>query len=370
MKKIINHALIYIILLTPLIRIINGSVDAFGDVVQLGFLGLYILWLIIHPHTIKLFIINVIGILLVMLSLVTYGFDNEAIKILILSAVICLSLDSHFGELMYYTIKNNQKVMIGYLFILTAVFAGLLLNPDSYYLMYGISYFRGNLNHPHAMAYTVSFLLLLSVTLAAFYKKPWLYIMTLIPLYIINLAGVRTMAVAFGGSLIIYAISKVKRLRDIFIYAGIGFLVVYVLMTYFSNLAIVEKFLLTNDDISSGRTTFWVFDILAWWRSGLVGVWFGNGFSFVYEVNMKYFFHAIGAHNDFISIASAMGITGLIYYTYLYISYAKRVPLAILFIFVSLAGLNGFFGYSELVFFIPIPVIWRYYHEQENNSTH
>lgn len=59
---------------------------------------------------------------------------------------------------------------------------------------------------------------------------------------------------------------------------------------------------------TSGRNTFWMDMLTAWWKTGWMHRLFGDGFHFVYTIRTFW------AHNDFIQLLLTFGITGLLTY--------------------------------------------------------
>lgn len=65
---------------------------------------------------------------------------------------------------------------------------------------------------------------------------------------------------------------------------------------------------------TSGRSTFWTYDVLTMIKNNPIRLIFGNGVNYLFEINYEHFGNPLWAHNDFIQIASDYGIFGLFVY--------------------------------------------------------
>lgn len=366
MRRLIDVILFVIILLTPVLRILNGYVGIIGDLAQMLFLILFLLRFFTGSNPVLMYIINIFMLMLIVLNAGLLGFTPDYIKLYIFCAIFTLSLDHEF-------VKDFKDFILDHKVLILTVFAGVsavlllfLMRTSSFYNMYGVLYFKGNMNHPHTMGYTCAFIILATVVLAELYKSRLVLLLALVPLYCINLTGVRTVVVALLIGLVIYLVKKIRSFGQFMLFVcGIAASLAMI-VTFMSANPIVEKFLLTDDDISSGRFTFWLIDIMAWVKLPLLHKLFGNSFLYLYKVNYLYFRLPIGAHNDFISMLVGTGVIGLTLYMIILIVYGVHVRLEYIAIFVILAGLNGLFGYSELVYVMPMLSIlgtntkWRF----------
>lgn len=76
--------------------------------------------------------------------------------------------------------------------------------------------------------------------------------------------------------------------------------------------------------ITSGRSVFWVYDMNAFFDLSFWQQFVGNGFDFVYNINLKYANQALWAHNDFINILMNFGYIGLVLYFYVFRKFSKK----------------------------------------------
>lgn len=76
--------------------------------------------------------------------------------------------------------------------------------------------------------------------------------------------------------------------------------------------------------LTSGRSKFWYYDVKSFFDLNFLQQFVGNGFDFVYNVNMKYVKLNIWAHNDFINLLMNFGYIGLILYLKVLINFFKK----------------------------------------------
>ena len=77
--------------------------------------------------------------------------------------------------------------------------------------------------------------------------------------------------------------------------------------------------------VTSGRSKFWVYDIQAFLNLSFMQQFVGNGFDFVYNVNLATVNKAFWAHNDFINILMNFGYIGLVLYFYVLFKYSNAL---------------------------------------------
>ena len=156
------------------------------------------------------------------------------------------------------------------------------------------------------------------------------------------------------------------------------FPIVLVLASYFIlNSSMMEKFLFASTNqytssnkwvsFSSGRFDFWTIDITAFLNSNIINKIFGNGFSYVYEVNKELYGLYIWAHNDLIDVLLSAGIIGtLIYFLPIFemlksawkIHMPKIEKIAIILYFVFPLLINGLFAYQHYLYSFLILLIY------------
>ena len=357
MRRLLDIVIFIIIILTPYIRILNSYIGISGDVIQMLFLLLFLVRFLAKKNSIYLYFFHGIMLMGIFISALLYGFINDYIKLYIFCGIGTLAMDETFTESLKRFILDGKKWVIVSLVGINLLLVYYLNNASSFYNMYGIMYFKGSMNHPHTMAYTCAFVLMMTFVLAETYHNKWLLVLGIVPIYAINLTGVRSIVVAIVIGFLIYLLKRINSIMNLFwLIVGSGSFLL-ILVTFFSENPIVEKFLVTNDDISSGRFRFWMIDIKAWLDLNFLNKIFGYSFIHLYRVNFNYFRLVIGAHNDFITMLVGMGLLGLMLYLMLLTGLAVKLRLEYFVAFVILAGLNGLFGYTELVYVLPVVAV-------------
>lgn len=354
MDRLIERSLIIILLLTPVIRIINGYQGLVGAAFQSIFLILFLLLFFTRKYLLIFHTINGILLALMLAKINVDGFESDYIKLYMLFVVIVLSRDESFLTHAKVFLMNHRKMLIGYVVLINGYLIYALGLEGSYDLMYGVEYFKGSMYHPHTMAYACLFIVLMVIILTTLYKNKWLLLLSIVPIYCINLTGVRSVVIALILSSIFYFITKRRGIGSVIgitLLLGQGWLMA---TTFFRENAIVEKFLLTNEDVSSGRLTFWQIDLAEFVKYNPIEKMFGKGLDYVEFVNFKYYGMNIGAHNDFITLLLSLGLIGLAVLIVLFFIYCTQVRLEFALMIILLASVNGLFSYSELVFILPL----------------
>lgn len=146
-----------------------------------------------------------------------------------------------------------------------------------------------------------TYIVLLCLVLSIFYyyaniKHTWRFYLTIIPITILGVA-------------VIFSTSAMQQRIDI----------MREQTEYFDSLGYNA---LTT--VTSGRSEFWIIDLIQYWKSPIINRIMGNGFNFVRYVNSIYYMAAIWAHNDFINILCCNGIVGLYLYFKVYFDLAKK----------------------------------------------
>ena len=130
-----------------------------------------------------------------------------------------------------------------------------------------------------------------------------------------------------------------------------------------------------SDTITSGRSVFWLADIRAFWQLELFQKLFGHGFEYVTQVNLALTGVAIGAHNDFITLALGVGLFGLFTHMLVIVREIKydcsvhyNIKKGMLILFWLIPSIvNGFYGYQMLLYSY-IFFKWVLFAEAKNES--
>lgn len=152
-------------------------------------------------------------------------------------------------------------------------------------------------------------------------KKRYIYLM-IIPSMCILMGTTRTYLVVLMAAWMIFLYTIVKDKRK-FKYLAILFLILAIGIILMS--PIKNKFISTAgrvsgsnlsflDAFTSGRSSFWAYDIYAILHNKWYNLLIGNGINYLFYLNKPVFHVALWAHNDYIQILSDYGILGIFIY--------------------------------------------------------
>lgn len=65
---------------------------------------------------------------------------------------------------------------------------------------------------------------------------------------------------------------------------------------------------------TSGRSTFWTYDVMTLIKNNPIKIVFGNGVNYLFRINYAHFGNPLWAHNDLVQIFSDYGLLGLLVY--------------------------------------------------------
>lgn len=152
-------------------------------------------------------------------------------------------------------------------------------------------------------------------------KKRYIYLM-IIPSMCILMGTTRTYLVVLMAAWMIFLYTIVKDKRK-FKYLAILFLILAIGIILMS--PIKNKFISTAgrvsgsnlsflDAFTSGRSSFWTYDMYAILHNKWYNILVGNGINYLFYLNKPVFHVALWAHNDYIQILSDYGMLGIIIY--------------------------------------------------------
>ena len=101
---------------------------------------------------------------------------------------------------------------------------------------------------------------------------------------------------------------------------------------------------------TSGRSTFWTYDILTMIKNNPIRILFGNGVNYLFKINYAHFGNPLWAHNDFIQIFSDYGLFGLLVYLGMLITLFKKtfngikISKMAMMMLVAIWAFNAFFN--------------------------
>lgn len=112
--------------------------------------------------------------------------------------------------------------------------------------------------------------------------------------------------------------------------------------------------------LTSGRTTFWIIDINAYFNLGSLGQLLGRGFDYVYYVNRTFYGFEIWAHNDVIDCLLSVGLAGTFLYCLvfarcfsgvIFINKKRKLLAVLTILYLTIPMLlNGLFEYQHYLY--------------------
>ncbi|MBW3081185.1 hypothetical protein [Bifidobacterium saguinibicoloris] len=193
--------------------------------------------------------------------------------------------------------------------------------PRSYYIVEGqgrfFCSFAGDSFRLSPTALLV--LALITICLKLDYKNKWWYgLMSIVPLFCAFMGYSRTY---LGVILLMYMLFMwefVTAKSNFFISIVGGGIVAALIISVSSISSKIDStshggYLGFWDTLTSGRSSFWAYDMQQYSQFGLVNVFFGGGFNRIYEINQQIGIN-IWAHNDFINLLVTNGVVGLLIY--------------------------------------------------------
>lgn len=229
----------------------------------------------------------------------------------------------------------------------------------------GAKYFGSYTGTIFRLGPTAIFICSLVILYRLIKKKKSSILYFLIPMYSFFMGGSRTYFVLGVSLLFLYLYLILS--KKTFLISIIPILFIIIFFVFNSSMADkIESTIGSNyyggvlGALSNGRTFFWVEDIKAFYNTNLFNRFFGNGFNFVYDVNLKTMNSLIWAHNDFIQIITTYGYFGLLIYSlmvfYLIKSAKKDKIFTIIIVFIWLfnAMFNMFYTYFCSMLSFPI----------------
>lgn len=280
------------------------------------------------------------------------------------STILCVVVFSN-KNLIEKTIK---KIDESYFFIKIIVIINelillfCLLTPSCYNNEWGGVYLFGFASSNHVLACGCCLTMVMSFFVAQREKnviKRIIYI--LIPIYSILQTGSRVYLLSVIVLLVVFykycikgasvklLVLPIGTLCGVYFFLNSGIYAKFVNPSTYGNLVGMEK-------LTSGRTAFWLIDILQYLHADLVSQIFGSGFDFSSHINSIYYGMAIWAHNDLIEVVLSVGIMGLLVYLasvlgLIFGSSIDKIGKCLLFIyFFGIAFLNGLFGYQHYLY--------------------
>lgn len=232
-----------------------------------------------------------------------------------------------FKELIYKNKNLIKRIVVIWNLI---VFISLFFQRSYSTNWGGYRYFHSFSNGEHRFASVCIFVLSLVWILVQTTDENRYIMYGILPIIGIYMTGARIylVIVLIYIICIYYMIFKTKRIFYITFIPIIVLLIMLVFMTPMGS-----KIMSTLEfgyggfwrSITNSRSVFWVADIKAFLNSNLFKKLIGNGFNYIYEINIEAVGTAIWAHNDFINILISFGLLGVFLYLQVFLNYTQTV---------------------------------------------
>lgn len=333
----------------------------------------------------KLYLLLYLVLILVTTSVATNNLvDNfsdfvKIATIFLLMGLLCIKKES---EKLISSLDNNRTLLLRSAQVASIITAVMLVIPSCYAVetSWGESnrYFLGLAPSLHVIASCMClYMAMYLYGLKNMKFRPYEMVFLLPPLLAVLQSGARVYLLCAAGVIFLYYYSRLqgKQIKYLLIPVAI---VAGAYMVINSN--IMNKFLFTQqgyapsdfsalDKFTSGRTVFWMRDIVAFQESNLYEQLFGHGFTYILSVSGH------TGHNDVLHMLLGIGVIGCVLYILYFVrainysvkklrnnGYKKWISIAfggilVLYIFSPMI-LNGIFGYQHLLYSIVILIAY------------
>lgn len=288
----------------------------------------------------------------------------------ITSTILILNLLLNEGTLenLKKAIKRNRKQMKCIIYLSLIITGITLFLPSCYTSNTGEVVYMGISNGSHTVA---SCLCLVIVILMIYLKDEKFRTTQLVYLAIPILAILKSGSRVYLISIVILIALFCKENMKNYSLKPIMFIVVSTVMVGgFLSSSMFTRFVSTSNNqyisdnsfeaITSGRITWWKYDLDEYGKFKFSKKLFGNGYDCVYDINQRMYGMKIWAHNDFIQLLLSIGILGVIGYLYYILKVHKVIKwnsnknkyysfFWMIYILGS-ACLNGFYTQQHYVF--------------------
>lgn len=353
------------------------SKNLYPNVLSLGkILGFFLIIIILHIYIynlkkkdLLLFLYLIIVDILAIFRLSDISIDLENI---IFFSSTCLMLWKFTNVNERIKLKNEvigmgKKIYYGATILLLISIIGLFWGK-SWEIVNGQKVYFGFCESGHKLSANMCFvgtLYLIYFWNKKFKIKQLIYF--LIPLIIISLTGSRTYLISY---VIILLVLYFKKLRNYKLKIILVPILIFSIVYFLLNSSIVNRFFLMGSNhyisnnfweaTSSGRLIWWKIDLNDFKRFDIFYKIFGQGFTYLYDLNKILYGLKIDGHNDFITLLISIGLFGTIGYIYILIRWIfKRniynkttvtVVILTLVMYLWNAMISGVFGAQQYIF--------------------
>ena len=306
------------------------------------------------------------------------GNFSDFVRILTVFLLICCMSDLNISNHIIVALTNNKKIIRRASQIGSLITIVMLIMPSCYAVeaSWGESnrYFLGFAPSLHVTASCMCLCMamyLFSLQGRKFETKEIFFFLP--PIVAILQSGARIYLICAAGILFLYYYSKNKNRKIKYVLIPLAIIIGgYILL----NSNIMDKFLFTQegyapsdfntiDRFTSGRTVFWMRDVIAFNNSNVIEKLFGHGFTYILSVSGH------TGHNDVLHMLLGVGVIGCILYVGVFINaisfsliklkrkgfskpFVAIVGMGLVLYIFSPMILNGLFGYQHLLYSIAI----------------
>lgn len=325
----INKIIFYLIVIFPITTVLQG-ISGLGNINK--FMMFFLLFFLFISNMTKRIKKNEFYVLLLttILYIVSFIFTKNEVDINVWFYYIIWILYFLYLKKNYYNLINIAEGNLKFIKFSIIIWNLIILVSFFSKSSYKTSFFSPFSCGEHRFGSCCLMITALNYLLVLKEKKRREFIYSIIPIIGICLCGARTyLAVYLVLFMCIFYLNCKK--KTTFYIMLIPMVIMIALLIYISPVG--NKMQETNTNgylgllgtITSGRSVFWVYDMKAFFDLNILKQFVGNGFDFVYNINLKYAHQALWAHNDFINILMNFGYIGLILYFYVFNQFCKKV---------------------------------------------
>lgn len=328
LKLNIDKSIFYLSVIFSLTIILQGipMLENINKVMMIGIIGLLFFKVITSKQKIKNSIVLILTCMVYILALI---FTEESVNMntyfyFILWILYFIFLNDNYNKMMDYA-NNNVKFIKVILYIWSALVLISFFIKKSYIRGFFSPFGCGE----HRFGSSCLMITALNYILVLKTGKRRYFIFSILPIIGIAMGGARTYLAVYLVMLmcLFYLNCKKKWMFYVMLIPA-----VFLLSYFILNSPIGNKFEDTYSNgyngfwatFTSGRSNFWKYDLQAFFKLPILQQFVGNGFDFVYSVNLKYINMKIFAHNDFINLLMNFGYIGMFLYEYVFFRFCKK----------------------------------------------
>ena len=328
MKININKSIFYLSVIFALTIILQGipMLENINKIMMIGIIGLLFFKVITSKQEIKyLVVLFLTGIVYI----TAFIFTKESVNMntyfyFILWILYFIFLNNNYDKIIDYA-NNNVKFIKAVLYIWnTLVLVSFFIKK---------SYIRGFFSPfgcgEHRFGSSCLMITALNYILVLKTNKKRYFIFSILPIIGIAMGGARTyLAIYLVMIMCLFYLNCEKKWMFYIMLIPTILLLFYFIL----NSPIGNKFENTYSEgyngflatFTSGRSNFWKYDLQEFFKLPILQQFVGNGFDFVYSVNLKYINMKIFAHNDFINLLMNFGYIGVFLYGYIFSQFCQK----------------------------------------------